>query len=116
MALVAAGAFRYTLAVMSSWHESAAAASNASASVWVMAADDLAQAEVWCEALAVEGLAVEMAAARDPAPEAASQAAVLFCTQRLTEHLGCLREMRQAQGNQPLLAVGRALRELEQVL
>lgn len=110
---------------MSSWHESAAApasetqataASSAPASVWVMAADDLAQAEAWCEALAVEGLAVEMAAARDPAPQAISQAAVLFCTQRLTDHLGSLRDMRQAQGNQPVLAVGRALRELEQVL
>ncbi|MFO1340077.1 MAG: response regulator transcription factor [Burkholderiaceae bacterium] len=88
--------------------------------VAVTVADDAALAGPWCQALAEEGLTVDFSAmpASDTAAAGAvpPQAVVLFCAQRITEQLDTLRRLRQAHGNLPLLAVGRQLRELEQVL
>ncbi len=105
------------------WARHAAGPASTQVSVTV---DDSALAGPWCQALAEEGLSVELNAMpsfgagpdpdRGPAPPAPPQALVLFCAQRLTEQLDTLRRLRQAHGNLPLLAVGRQLRELEQVL
>lgn len=70
---------------------------------------DAAAAAAWCEALHAEG--IEAAPGQD-----AAEALVLFCAQRVAEHLATLRELRSRDTALPLVVVGPALRELDQVL
>ena len=78
-------------------------------------ADDALQARPWCDALGAEGLAVHSADTRMLDSDGA-QAVVLHCTHRLTERLGILRELRQADPARALIVVCHDLRELDEVL
>lgn len=78
-------------------------------------ADDCARARAWCQALAAEGLDAQLVAGEGPGVESA-EAVVLHCARRLTEQLGLLRELRQADGARTLVVVGVELRDLEQIL
>lgn len=127
MALVAIFGARYTVTVIPAAQQETNAlawAQRAPGSVApglvpivaVTVADLAPGADDWCQALAGEGLAVELDPGEPRVPDSPPQAAVLWCDRRLTEHLALLRELRQSNGNLPLVAVARELRELDQVL
>ena len=79
--------------------------------VWIHA-EDPAGAAAWCQALALEGLT--LAGAGEDGTSA--RAVVLHCRHRVQERLALLRELRALDSARPLIVVGHALRDLDQVL
>lgn len=69
-------------------------------------------ADGWCDALRSEGVAVDS----DAGADTPAQARVLYCAQRVAEHLGLLRGWRERDALLPLVVVCPGLRELDQVL
>jgi len=78
-------------------------------------ADDPERASAWCQALCAEGLQVETADLGGIETTDA-HALVLHCAHRLTDWLGTLRALRQADASRPLVVACVEPRELEQVL
>ena len=76
-----------------------------------VACTEAGAADAWCEALRAEGIALD-----DERSDAAPQARLLYCTPRVAEHLGLLREWRARDALVPLVVVCPALREIDQVL
>jgi DNA-binding response OmpR family regulator len=120
MVLVAADRSRYTCCVSdllvdtrhaSDPSEIPYAAGSPTAALPRVAVHGGAGAAAWCEALGAEGLAVE-----PEGPPQEAQAVVLFCAQRVANHLSVVRQMRERWPKQALLVVCPELRELEQVL
>jgi DNA-binding response OmpR family regulator len=119
MALVARRPRRYTTAMSDYLSElshsievdaSSAAVPSPAHRVAVRCDDPLAAA-AWCDALRSEGIVVDT-----DHTAAAAQALVLYCTPRVAEHLGTLREWRAHDALLPLVIVCPSLRELDQVL
>jgi len=77
--------------------------------------DELRAGQAWSQALAPEGLQLQVQALEDRAPGTAD-AWVLHVSGRLAEQLGRLRALRAAAPHTPLLVAVRELRDLDQVL
>lgn len=77
--------------------------------------DDVPAGRAWAQALAAEGLQVQVQAIDDAAPPP-SDALVLHISGALSEQLSRLRGLRQQAPHTPLLIALRGLRELDQVL
>ncbi len=119
MALVAARRRRYTrgvsdgLTALHSWRDGAGASPAASPTLHraLVHCTDPGAADAWCDALRAEGIVIDSQRSDTP-----PHARLLYCTPRVAEHLGLLREWRVRDALLPLVVVCPALRELDQVL